>query len=96
MKNSNITLEHDIACIDISLKGIIYVSIFMENRTWGHAFISLMIPPHNFGNSLLDANEQAQICAIGLWVDMSARLLLLPNLQIMLTESLGGGKSTYK
>ncbi|RDD41784.1 DNA damage-binding protein 1 [Trichoplax sp. H2] len=54
---SNISLEHDIACIDISLK---------------------------------DDNERAQICAVGLWVDMSARLLLLPNLQLMLTESLGG------
>ena len=55
-----------------------------------------MTSPHVFGNALLDDNGQAQICAVGLWVDMSARLLLLPSLQIMLTESLGGGKTFYK
>jgi len=35
---------------------------------------------------------QLNICAVGLWSDMSARLLRLPSFETLHTEMLGGGE----
>ncbi|ESO97964.1 hypothetical protein LOTGIDRAFT_209160 [Lottia gigantea] len=54
---SNATMEHEVACIDIST---------------------------------LKEGEKSELCAVGLWTDISARVLRLPNLQTLLVEMLGG------
>jgi hypothetical protein len=42
--------------------------------------------------SLSDDGLKADICAVGLWTDISARLLKIPDLSTIHTEMLGGGK----
>jgi DNA damage-binding protein 1 len=47
--------------------------------------------------SLLDAGtEQASIAAVGLWTDISARILKLPSLEELNKESIGGGLTFLK
>jgi len=36
--------------------------------------------------------ETAEVCAVGLWTDISARLVKLPDFESMHVEMLGGGK----
>ena len=38
---------------------------------------------------------KAEICAVGLWTDISARLLKLPTLEEFHKEPLGGGMNTF-
>ena len=52
------TMDHEVACMDISLHG---------------------------------NEEMAEVCAIGLWTDISVRLLRLPSLEQLHSEPLGGG-----
>lgn len=40
----------------------------------------------------VDGKENAELCAVGLWNDISAVLLTLPNLEKICHESLKGGK----
>jgi hypothetical protein len=40
-----------------------------------------------------NATAKADICAVGLWTDISARLFKLPSLEEFHKEPLGGGKS---
>lgn len=42
--------------------------------------------------NLLDDSEATHICAVGLWTDISIRILNLPSLKEMHKEMLGGGK----
>ena len=37
--------------------------------------------------------EKADICAIGLWTDISVQLLALPRFEKLFTQPLGGGKT---
>ena len=55
---SHVTMDHEVACMDISLHG---------------------------------NEERAEVCAIGLWTDISVRLLRLPSLEQLHSEPLGGG-----
>ena len=36
--------------------------------------------------------ERAGLCAVGLWTDISVRLLRLPSLEQLQSEPLGGGQ----
>ena len=38
-----------------------------------------------------DLSAKSDLCAIGLWMDISVRLLKLPSLEIIHTQPLGGG-----
>ncbi len=40
--------------------------------------------------------DNADICAVGLWNDISARILTLPNLEQVFNEQLKGGKFSLK
>jgi DNA damage-binding protein 1 len=47
--------------------------------------------------SLLDTgSDKASIAGIGLWTDISARILKLPSLEEMHKEILGGGKAKLR
>ena len=37
--------------------------------------------------------NHADLCAVGLWTDISARILKLPDFTSLYTEMLGGGKN---
>ena len=39
-----------------------------------------------------EGREKADLCAIGLWTEISVRLLQLPSLEAMYTQLLGGGE----
>ena len=43
---------------------------------------------------LKDGEEKSHLCAIGLWTDISARVLSLPEFNSLHVEMLGGGSST--
>ena len=38
-----------------------------------------------------DLSAKSDLCAIGLWTDISVRLLKLPSLEVVHTQPLGGG-----
>ena len=38
-----------------------------------------------------DLSAKSDLCAIGLWTDISVRLLKLPSLDVIHTQPLGGG-----
>lgn len=42
---------------------------------------------------LHEGQERADLCAVGLWTDISARILKLPNFDSLHIEMLGGGKT---
>ena len=44
----------------------------------------------------LDGTSKADYCAIGMWTEISARILKLPNFELLHTEMLGGGKFNAK
>lgn len=39
-----------------------------------------------------EGRDRADLCAVGLWSEISVRLLQLPSLSTMHTQPLGGGK----
>ena len=41
---------------------------------------------------LKEGNDFAELCAVGLWTDISARILKLPSMETMHVEMLGGGR----
>ena len=57
---SHVTMEHDIACVDVRSIG---------------------------------GDGASHLCAIGLWTDISTRVLRLPSLDTLHTQPLGGGES---
>ncbi len=44
---------------------------------------------------LKEGEPRAEICAVGLWTDISARILKLPNFDKMHVEMLGGGGYSF-
>lgn len=40
-----------------------------------------------------DSNGMSSLCAIGLWTDISARILKLPSFELLHKEMLGGGEA---
>lgn len=40
-----------------------------------------------------DSNGMSPLCAIGLWTDISARILKLPSFELLHKEMLGGGRN---
>lgn len=55
-----------------------------SNTTMEHEVACLDITP------LKDGQDQAHLCAVGLWTDISARILQLPDFKSLHTEMLGG------
>lgn len=43
-----------------------------------------------------DSNGMSPLCAIGLWTDISARILKLPSFELLHKEMLGGGRSLLR
>lgn len=41
------------------------------------------------------SDTMSTLCAIGLWTDISARILSLPDFQLLHKEMLGGGKTIW-
>ena len=41
---------------------------------------------------LKEGATQSDLCAVGLWTDISARILKLPTLELLHQEMLGGGE----
>ncbi len=39
-----------------------------------------------------EGREKAEVCAVGLWTDISVRMLQLPSLANLCTQLLGGGE----
>ena len=67
------------------------VNIFMlvftfSMTTMEHEVACLDITP------LSDSSSQSDFCAVGLWTDISARILKLPSFESMHVEMLGGGQ----
>ena len=44
---------------------------------------------------LKEGESKASLVAVGLWTDISARILQLPNFENLHTEMLGGGKGIF-
>lgn len=42
-----------------------------------------------------EGRDRADLCAVGLWTEISVRLLQLPSLSTMHTQPLGGGKRQF-
>lgn len=42
-----------------------------------------------------EGSRRAEIAAVGLWTDISARILKLPSLEELNKEFLGGGKFSF-
>lgn len=61
-----------------------YSSLFSHTEM-EHEVACLDITP------LGDSNGQSPLCAIGLWTDISARILKLPSFELLHKEMLGGG-----
>ena len=45
---------------------------------------------------LKEGHKKAEICAVGLWTDISARILKLPSFETVHVEMLGGGNEFSK
>ena len=58
-------------------------SIFLEVRFWIISFCFV----------LDESNTRADLVAVGLWTDISVRVLKLPGCEQLFVEMLGGGKS---
>ena len=43
-----------------------------------------------------DTSARSDLCAIGLWTDISARVLKLPNFESLHVEMLGGGQCSIQ
>ena len=61
VQSQEVSMEHEVACIDITPLGS------------------------------EEENTKADICAVGLWEDITVRILKLPSLEEITKESLGGG-----
>ena len=42
-----------------------------------------------------EGREKADLCAVGLWTEISVRMLQLPSLEAMYTQLLGGGEGEH-
>ena len=65
-----------------------YVSMYMyySEATMEHEVACVDVTP--LGD---DLSAKSDLCAIGLWTDISVRLLKLPSLETIHTQPLGGG-----
>lgn len=64
-----------------------FVIVWRSSTEMEHEVACLDITP------LGDSGGESSICAVGLWTDISARLLKLPCFSPLHKEMLGGGKS---
>lgn len=44
---------------------------------------------------LREGSDRAELCAVGLWTDISARVLRLPTFDSLNVEMLGGGRLSF-
>ena len=58
-------------------------SIFLEVRFWIISFRFVSV----------ESNTRADLVAVGLWTDISVRVLKLPGCEQLFVEMLGGGES---
>ena len=58
--------------------------------TMDHEVACLDVTPLAESNGCGDA-DTAELCVVGLWTDISARILRLPSLDSLHVEMLGGG-----
>lgn len=65
-----------------------FVIVWYRSTEMEHEVACLDITP------LGDSGGESSICAVGLWTDISARLLKLPCFSPLHKEMLGGGKSS--
>lgn len=42
-----------------------------------------------------DPQQPASLCAIGMWTDITVRILRLPTLELITKEKLGGGSNVH-
>ena len=66
-----------------------YVCMYYSEATMEHEVACVYVTP--LGD---DLSAKSDLCAIGLWTDISVRLLKLPSLETIHTQPLGGGTCT--
>ena len=66
-----------------------YVCVYYSEATMEHEVACVDVTP--LGD---DLSAKSDLCAIGLWTDISVRLLKLPSLETIHTQPLGGGTVT--
>ena len=64
---------------------MLFCLMYFSNTCMEHEVACIDITP-------LRGDSEAHICAVGLWTDISARILKLPNFESLHKEMLGGGK----
>jgi len=67
---------------------------------WCVVFVSTTVVEHEIAcvdiTPQVEGQEKSDVCSIGLWTDISARILRLPSFESLHVEMLGGGAcSTY-
>lgn len=65
---------------------LILIDLNFSTATVEHELACVDITP------LREGSDKADLCAVGLWTDISCRLLRLPSFESMHVEMLGGGK----
>ena len=63
-----------------------YMYMYYSEATMEHEVACVDVTP--LGD---DLSAKSDLCAIGLWTDISVRLLKLPSLETIHTQPLGGG-----
>lgn len=75
-------MEHEVACIDLRP---------LERASGGDGMdIEVFMRRRAFASLTHYQAEGASLCAVGLWTDISVRLLTLPGLEEVSQELLGG------
>jgi DNA damage-binding protein 1 len=69
----------------------ILFSMLHSHVTLDYEVACLDLTPISIGSQQNTTVSKAEVCAVGLWTDISARLLKLPNLEEFHKEPLGGG-----
>lgn len=85
-------MDNDICCFGL-VRLHIYIFCFMlhSHVTLDYEVACLDLTPISVGSQLNTSAPKAEVCAVGLWTDISARLLKLPTLEEFHKEPLGGG-----
>ena len=77
-------MENDISCLDISPLGNSFIFCFFSLLSSFLCYLSCSL-------SILGDHAGANVCTVGLWTDISVRVLKLPDLSQVCKELLGGG-----
>ena len=66
-----------------------FPSLLLSHVSMEHEVACVDITP------LGEGREKADLCAVGLWTEISVRMLQLPSLEAMYTQLLGGGEGEH-